>query len=421
MTNSVDPTKRVTPPPAITPGAFGTLLLLLPWLVFVITLILTYQLWSTAQQNSIRVQQNQFDELARNAVDDVIARMESYQQVMRGVDGLFNHASSVERSEFHDYIAKLQLQQSYPGIQAIRFVQLVKKTAKNRHIAAIHQEGFSAYSIWPEGQREFYTPVVYIEPRDARNRQIFGYDMYSDLEYPRPGDAGAGLRRAAMEQARDTGKPALSGKLRLIFETKQDEQAGSVLFLPIYKYGAPNDTLAERRANIVGWICSVFRMGDLMKGIFTGHADNASIDIDIYDGTEVSDKSLMYDPDHSSTSRDAKSHFQSHKTLEIAGHKWTMQVTSTDAFEAQIDRAKPRIIAGSGMAISLLLTLFTWLLVRDRARALQAAAAVARESRKNEILLRTASDGIYIYISKATWCRLTMHFAACWDIQSKKC
>lgn len=71
-------------------------------------------------------------------------------------------------------------------------------------------------------------------------------------------------RRAAMDQARDSGAPAITGKIRLILETGADVQHGFVMFLPVYKKGRPHDMLVSRRANIIGWVHAPFRMNNLM-------------------------------------------------------------------------------------------------------------------------------------------------------------
>ncbi len=63
----------------------------------------------------------------------------------------------------------------------------------------------------------------------------------------------------------------------------------------------------------------------------------------------------------------------------------------------KIDLNQSNIVAGCGMLLSLLLSLFTWFMVAARTNALQAAEALERESRKNETLLRTANDSIYIF------------------------
>ena len=394
MVTPPNPTDPAAPRAALTQGWFYTRIL--PWLVLAVSLLVTYQLWNNARQNAVQLQQIEFDAHVRDIVDNINKRMKTYEQVMRGVGGLFSHNDiTVSRDEFRDYIAKLWLKKDYPGIQGIRFVPVVPDAAKNRHIAAMRKEGFPTYNVWPEGRRDTYAPVAYAEPFDPRNLQVFGYDMLSDRDYPRPGEHLSGQRLYAMELARDTGDFALSGKVRLLFETREDMQNGTVMFLPVYKRGAPINTVAERRANLIGWIASVYRMGDLMAGLLD--ARNAGFDINIYDGEKMSEEMLMYGSKREGLASDTGARFRHNEPIEIAGRKWTVQVRSQPAFEAQLDQDQPRIIAGSGIAFSLLLALLTWFLVSARASALQAAAAVERVSRKNEILLRTASDGTHIF------------------------
>ena len=348
---------------------------LLPWLVLAVCLAITYLSWQSAQHNAAQALQARFDYRVRDIAADVNKRMATYEQVMRGVDGLFAHSSTIERGEFREYITRLRLKENYPGIQSVRFVPIVPKAEKDSHIVAVRKEGFPAYTIWPEGQRDIYAPVAYAEPLDVRNQQVFGYDMLSDLESPRPGDSGIGLRRAAMEQARDSGNIAISGKIRLVFETDQDRQAGFVMFLPVYKHNAPHSTVDERRANLIGWICSVFRVGDLMQGLLGEGAGD--VDIELYDGKEVSDKTAMYDSDR--VTHHQHTRFRNSQHITIADHTWTIEVHSLPNFEAKIDRSKPNSIAAIGTGASLFFTLFVWMLVRGRTRALQASQAIKQE------------------------------------------
>ncbi|MDO8464694.1 MAG: CHASE domain-containing protein, partial [Gallionella sp.] len=122
----------------------------MPWLTLATCLFITYLAWKDAQHDAAQVLQTRFDYQVREIADDIDKRMKTYEQVMRGVDGLFAHADTVRREEFQDYIARLQLKDSYPGIQSVRFVPLVPRAEKNRHIAAIRKEGLPAYAIWPD-------------------------------------------------------------------------------------------------------------------------------------------------------------------------------------------------------------------------------------------------------------------------------
>lgn len=363
----------------------------LPLLVLALGLLNTHQLYQNAQQNAAQVLQARFDFIVRDTNSYIEQRMATYAQMMRGIDGLFAHADNVTRREFHDYITRLRLKEIYPGIQGIRFAPIVLPAQKDKHIADVRKEGFPDYAIHPEGKRGLYTPVIYAEPIDDRNRVIFGYDMYSDLEHYRPGDSSAGLRRAAMERARDTGQAAASGKIRLLFETDKDVQAGFLMFLPVYKHNAPHATVTERRANIIGWVSSVFRMNDLMTGIFGERT--VEIDTEIFDGEELSDKTLMYDTDyiHRAYIKSGDPQFQSATRLVIAGRAWTVANYSLPGFEVQADKEKPQFIAITGVGVSVLLALLTWLLVHGRALAQQAARKMNQELIEREKGLRLAA------------------------------
>ncbi|MBI5658083.1 MAG: CHASE domain-containing protein [Nitrosomonadales bacterium] len=364
---------------------------LLPWMVLVFGLLITHQLWRHAQQSAEEALQADFDSLVRETNGHIEQRMAVYEQVLRGADGLFAHAGVVTRGEFRDYIARLRLKESYPGIQGIRFSPVVPLAEKERHIAAMRLEGMAGYSIHPEGVRDFYAPVMYTEPHDVRNRVIFGYDTYSDRDQPVPGEHVAGERRAAMEQARDTGNAVISGKVKLLFETGKDMQAGFLMFLPVYRYGAPHGTLAERRANLIGWISLVFRMGDLMAGILGERA--AEMDTEIFDGEKISEKTLMLDTDGVPLAliKSSDPRFSAVDRLKIASHIWTVANYSLPDLEAQMDRSKPQLIGNGGIVTSILLALLTWLLVHGRERALQAARRMNRELIEREERLRLAA------------------------------
>src|SRR3989338_2743222 len=392
----------LTPSSHTNPGvAKSHLVRFLPLLILAVSLIVTHQLWQHARQNAMQALQAHFDSHAHEAGMRIEQRMATYEQALRGVKGLFAASVSVERDEFREYAHALRLKESYPGVQVVGFALIVPPQQKQRHIDAIRKQGFPAYTIHPEGEREIYTSVIYIEPFDERNQRAFGYDMYSDLEVPCEGDSAPGLRRAAMERARDSGKAAItgsaviSGKVRLLMEMETDKQvqAGFLMYLPIYRNGAPLDTLDERRAQIVRWGHAPFRMDDLMNGILGGSA--AGLDIKIYDGDEVSGRALMYDTARHGAGISPL--FRAARPLDIVGHKWTMAIHSLPAFEAQLGREKPQIVANAGIGVSLLLTLLAWLLVRNWQRDLQTAEYFAENEARLKEMFEHLNSGVAVY------------------------
>ena len=369
----------------------------MPWLVLVASLLVTMQLWSETRRDARNDLQAAFDAGVREITRDLQQRMQVYKQVLRGTQGLFS-VSSIGRGEFRLYVEQQQLEKNYPGIQGLGFSQIVSPSKKDAHIAAIRRENSQAnrpeyairdYSIKPEGKRDLYTSVIYLEPFNWRNQRAYGYDMYSDREHPREGDSAPGQRRAAMEQARDTGQATISGQVRLLMETDENIQVGFLMYLPVYQQGAPHSTVAERRSSIIGWAYAPFRADDLLSGLLDEHA--AEFDLEVYDGAEMSAKNLLHDSDGDHGSRNL-ANFQSIQRVEIAGHPWTVAIRSRPGFEALEAHHRTRLIAISGISISLLLALLTWLLVRGRERAVQTARRMNSELIRSEASLRAMLD-----------------------------
>ena len=339
----------------------------LPWLVLAAALLATWQLWRDAKLNAVQELQSNFDFRVSETNSLVVQRMMAYEQVLRGVVALYA-AKNVNRNEFRDFVSTLRLEKNFPGIQGISYAQLVPAAEKSKLIASIRKEGILEFAIKPEGVRDFYAPVVYIEPFTGLNLRVPGFDNYSNPE-----------RHALLDMARDSGDAVISGKIKLIQETDKEIQSGCLMFMPVYRKGMLHATLAQRRANIIGWVASSFRMNDLMGGILDNRSTD--LDIEIYDGKNVSDQALMYYDDKlRSMESKPDSRFQSINQVEIAGHFWTMVITSMPAFEAQLDAGKSRLIGYAGVGTGILLALLSWLLLRGRAQALQLLVR-AQESR----------------------------------------
>lgn len=349
----------------------------LPWLVLIVILAITHHLWDNEQKQTSRYLQNDFDFRVREIKERIEQRMLAYEQVLRGAQGLFAASFHVGRDEFRIYVANQRLEKSYPGVQGVGFSLIVSAAQKNKHIASIRKEsGHPEYFIRPEGKRNIYTSIIYLEPFSGRNLRAFGYDMYSEP-----------VRRSAMEQSRDSGMASLTGKVTLVQESEKKTQAGFLMYLPVYRSGAVHDTLEQRRANIVGWTYAPFRMNDLMRGIEGERS--SELDAEIYDGDGISDKNLMYGADNAQSDI-GNARFQTVVPVNIAGHRWTLYVRSSAPFEARLDTHRAELIGIAGIAASLLLTLLTWSLVRGRERAERVARQMNRELIRSEERARLA-------------------------------
>jgi diguanylate cyclase (GGDEF)-like protein len=338
---------------------------LLSLIVLAVSLFVTYQLWNEARDNAEEVLQSDFDFLVRESNRRIEQRMQTYEQVLRGAVGLFAASDRVTRRDFRAYVDTLRLNEHHPGIQGIGFSIVVPPAQKARHTAAIRNEGFPDYAIKPAGNRDVYTSIIYIEPFSDRNVRAFGYDMYTEP-----------ARRAAMEQARDSGQAAVSAKVTLVQEAGHNVQTGFLLYLPVYRNGSAPDSVAERRANLAGWVYAPFRMSDLMAGL--NGEKSETLDITIYDNENASGDALMHSDRRSGGSVPSTTRFVRTHHIKIASHVWTVITRAQPSFELKIEHDKAPVILKAGIAASILLTLLAWLLVDDRARALQAARQALR-------------------------------------------
>ena len=356
-------------PAAIRRGGLFWMAWLFPWLILAVSLTMTYQLKTGIEENAFQEKKAYFDFLVREAKSRIEQRMLAYEQVLRGAQGLFISSARVGREDFRAYVNALRLEENYPGIQGVGFSLIVPKAEKDRHVAAIRKEGFPEYTIVPKGERDIYTSIIYLEPFTGRNLRAFGYDMYSEP-----------IRRVAMVEARDLGKASLSGKVKLVQETDEHVQSGFLMYLPVFKRNAPQETIQDRRGNIIGWVYAPFRMDDLMTDLLGERAHD--LDIEIYDGEEVSDSTRMY---HSGDSRGsmAAGHLKASNRLVLAGHPWTVVTYSHFGLEKKFTGIKSNFMALTGTAVSLLLALLAWLLVNSWAGAVE-AARMSRELFQSE-------------------------------------
>jgi PAS domain S-box-containing protein len=378
-------TTTETPPPRAE-TTFHLLRGTLPaWLVFAIALSGTALAWYLSYSDSQRETRQRFETEIAAVQVDLTERLRTYEQVLRGGVSVFHSWPSVTRDNWRRFVAHLQISGNYPGIQGIGFAPVVTSRDVQAHLRNVRADGFPDYRIWPEGDRESYTPVLYLEPFDWRNQRAFGYDMFHDP-----------VRRAAMERARDTGLPSLSAKVTLVQETEKDVQTGFLMYLPVFGTPAPAD-MAERRQQLVGFVYSPFRMDNFMRGLL-GDRDR-HVALQIFDGEMPSDEAHMGTGGLADGVEVTEAALVATLPLELDGHTWTLHFAALPSLRA--DQSKPLIIAGGGLLVSILLWAIAWSLARNRAQAAAAAGRlqsdIARRERIEAQLRETEASFRYLF------------------------
>jgi PAS domain S-box-containing protein len=332
--------------------------IILPVLVLAACLTITYFNWDfadTARKNEL---QSYFEYRARDVKERIEQRIIGYKQILKSTRGLYNAMVNVNRSEFRTFFNSLSLDKNYPGIQGVGFSLIIPPDQIRKHITSIRKEGFSNYNILPEGKREIYTSIIYLEPFKDLNLRAFGYDMFSEP-----------VRSKAMERARDLNETIISGKVNLVQETGKAVQAGFLIYLPIYRNGTSHTTLSDRRTNIIGWVYSPFRMGNFMEGVFSERGGD--LDVEIYDGKKISNATKMYSSNTHNAKHDHPATIK--KMIDFDGHEWTILINYTPQLESRLGLNPANVILIVGFSLSVLLTMITYLLINKRIITISAA------------------------------------------------
>ncbi len=327
--------------------------LFVPAGVLVFGLTVTGVVWHIARNAAEEEAHLRFETRASEIEALIETRLKSYEQVLRGVAGLFAASRSVVREEFRVYTDLQRLSENYPGIQGVGFAQWIAPAEKLSTEAAIRAEGFPDFRIWPPGDRPAYSSIVLLEPLSGRNLRAFGYDMYSEP-----------IRREAMDRAMLQGQTAVTEKVKLVQETETDVQPGFLMYVPVYHLHRPHNTPEERRNNLLGWAYAPFRAHDFMQGILGSQGEVAdSLDLDLLDDSGVS----LFDsgPNDRFSGGSVR---VAERTIAFGGRSWKMILRGSAGSGAPDRSLRNTLILISGISASMLLSLLVWLILGRRER-----------------------------------------------------
>ncbi|MFZ4589739.1 MAG: PAS domain S-box protein [Ignavibacteria bacterium] len=338
----------------------------------------------------------------------ISVRLSAHAQLLRGGASYLMSDEYVSREEWKSYIENGKIDKNLPGIQGMGFSLIVPKVQLTRHIQEIRKEGFPEYKMFPEGNREIYTSVIYLEPFSGKNLRAFGYDMYSEP-----------VRRAAMEQSRDSNTAMLSGKVRLVQEGDEEVQAGTLMYVPVYKEGMPVNTVEERRLAIMGWVYNPYRMNDLMLGILGGwdlQSENR-IRLQIYDGDILTTETLLFDTKTGDTVS-VKETLNQLLPIDFNGKHWTLNLSGADLHSSYLNFIYAFLICG--IVISILIFFLIKSMLNTRIRAVEIAEGLTADIQESEakfrqlienshdIIFTISVDGVFTFVSKS-WTNLLGH------------
>jgi PAS domain S-box-containing protein len=228
------------------------------WLTVVFGLLITLSAAYMANDDEARSRRKAFSQMAEAQAWNVVEAMLNLRDFqLEGLGLSLSDDEEISRREFKNYTAPLVRS----GIaQAWEWIPAVPAGAKLEVEEAAQRDGLTDFTLYekdlmgrsvPAEGRDVYYPVYYVEPL-AGNERALGYDLGSES-----------MRRAALEEATQTGRPTATGPITLVQET--GTQQGAIIYRPVY-------VGEERATTLRGFALVVLRFGAMLDHILP-HVD----------------------------------------------------------------------------------------------------------------------------------------------------
>ncbi|MBE7559938.1 CHASE domain-containing protein [bacterium] len=347
--------------------------------------------------------QAEFDLGARDRMLAVQREFSEDLAALSALSAFYAASERVERAEFRAFVADTLARR--PSIRALEWEPRLSTDRRAAHEAATRAEGFPDYMIRdlapsgelvPAATREEYFPVWYVEPFQG-NENVMGFDPTSE---PR--------RKAALERARDTGRPVASEPITLVQRTHRT--TGMLVYLAVYDEPETPEavrTTAWRREHLAGMVVMVAGIPAAVEGALARFS-RGGLRLELWDATETPARLIYCQP--LETGQEVVPEVATETEFTLAERRWRLAATATRGFVAARRGRGPEAGLAVGCALTLLLAAFlanlvgrsqrVERLVAERTASL--AAEVAERRRIAEVLslrdraIAAAANGIVI-------------------------
>ena len=323
---------------------------------------------------------------------------------LNGLKAVYAISPKVKRADFRIAVQSRNLPKEFPGVRGFGFIEHVMRTNLVSFVAAERADGAPQFAIRQlvDKKLEDLFVIKLIEPASA-NGGARGLDIGSEA-----------LRRAAAQQAVDTGQPAMTTAITLVQD--QRESPGVLLYVPVYVQGADPNTTQERRASLVGLLYAPIVIGELLEGVNDVITSRLNFEL-IQDGP---DHKRLYTTNPyanlvgNAPALAAEPRFVKSESFALAGRALTLRVVSTSDFDANIDHTTPWLVFIAGAMLSALLAITLLQLISGRRRAEMLAEHMTVQLRRDEERSRdfskSASDWCWETDAQHLFCYFTDNF-----------
>ncbi|HEX4779866.1 MAG TPA: EAL domain-containing protein [Usitatibacter sp.] len=335
--------------------------------------------WLATGWQAEREGELEFAAQANRAATLLEQRVHRYLDVLYGLGALAYHDTRVTRAEFSRYANALDLPHRFPGVKAVEYVARVPLAERGAFVDGVrgdlstHPDGYPAFALRPEGERDEYWVIQYAEPPRG-NESVMGIDIRS-RETP----------RIAAEHARDTGEASATGRYRLAQE--KGSSHGLVIYLPVYLPGE-HASIDARRQSLRGFVGVVMRVDDIFASVAAEAP--SGMGIRLHDLGPPNGPALAVGPDSlffetpgaasAASSWISSAPRRTARDIVVAGRRWRAELEEP-AVPSPWLQPMPLFALGAGLVMTLLLFGLLHTVARTRSEAMGLASKATRALR----------------------------------------
>jgi len=321
------------------------------------------------------------------------AKLRTYEEITTSLNNLIHTYPLIQFSEFEKFTS--QSFSDHPDLLALSWNPIITNQVRPQFEANLAKE-FQADGLTitqlnasgklvPAEQRQQYVVIQYIAPL-AKNRNALGYDIASDI-----------VRNEAIKTAMLTGKSAATSPIRLVQE--QGYSAGILLLHPVYLQQKINKlTDGAEMPMPFGFAVGVFRVEEMLQQLFAkGLVKDLGLSIE---DTGMDSLNTRYLYRSAPAFQPQDDLFSWQDTLDFNGRLWRIMVYPTPEYLAVNRSLLAWLVLAAGLVFSSLQQAFLLAMTGRTSlvqrQVQQQTETLRKESEKNLVFLRNASDGIHI-------------------------
>lgn len=308
----------------------------------VLTIGVTYYIQTLNEQR----EKEQFDFATQTVVGRTTRSLNATVALLYSTRGFIVTNPNASQADFAKFVDQIFIDTNYRGVLGLGF--------SRRYTSGEISELPDTMKLVPDSPRDEYHVISLSQPRTLRNEQALGFDLATEA-----------TRKQALEEARDKGIPVISRRVMIPEETGDREQAGLVVFLPVYSTEEIPSSVEARRENLIGFVFAPLRANEFFLNALNLEPPE-SVSVKIYAGSKAESSQEIF---NWMGNNENQPKFEERRKVEVPGSSLLYDFSSRASISSTANWWFSPLVLAGGMIITLLLYRTTLHQVNARIRA----------------------------------------------------